>query len=319
MATAPTQAPLQPSFSAREALELVPKLAAAALFLVYVCGFLITSLHTSAYGFISTNPFRPRILSAGTWFLTLTGVPVLTAAAIWKRFRENSAGASWLRLVEQLWMYYVFCVLLAVLSFRFFEYPAPAPFRFTLRDWTMLAAWVVAAITISVGMSVKWRPARICAGVAFVGWILCSYFVAIDRLYKGGFDFSHVALWFFGIGAFTLLEFYLSTINPLRWAPTIFIGLAVLGGFARLYYPRIKGSWGGGSPSPVTVYLAKEAPVFAGKQLKGTLVDESDAGFYFVPGQESRAMFIPRSAVSLIYFSDGVPDSTMPRGGTSGP
>jgi hypothetical protein len=136
---------------------------------------------------------------------------------------------------------------------------------------------------------------------------------------KGLFDWNHVPLWFFGVGAFGIWEFYSLRVNPQRWALTIFIGLALLGGFARFYYPHIKASWGGGSPVPVIVYLGREVPVSTCKQLKAILLDESDAGFYVVPGEEKKAMFIPRSAVSLIYFSDQVPDSMLPRTGTSGP
>jgi hypothetical protein len=41
------------------------------------------------------------------------------------------------------------------------------------------------------------------------------------------------------------------------------------------------------------------------------LVDESDAGFYIVGPGESKAIFVPRNSVSLVYFSDDPSDSEL--------
>jgi len=109
----------------------------------------------------------------------------------------------------------------------------------------------------------------------------------------------------------TLGELNMSRTNPQRWAQTIWFGLFVLGGFAWFYYPHIKASWGGGRPVSVVICLAKDAPVSPGKQVQAILLDESDAGFYIVPAQEKKALFLPRNAVSLIYFSDKTSDSTL--------
>src|ERR1035437_6284086 len=54
--------------SPKDTFDIVSKVVAAALILVYVFGFLITSVHSSAYGFTTLNPLRPKTVAAGTWF-----------------------------------------------------------------------------------------------------------------------------------------------------------------------------------------------------------------------------------------------------------
>ena len=71
-----------PPGKTRETLELVSKLAATLLFSVYAFGFLITSLHTSIYGFTAINPLRPKILAAGTWFLFFAAIPLMLALRV---------------------------------------------------------------------------------------------------------------------------------------------------------------------------------------------------------------------------------------------
>src|SRR5438094_5863846 len=52
---------------------------AAIAIALYASGFLIISLHHSKFGFITTDPFRPRILAAGAWFFLFSGIPIIAA------------------------------------------------------------------------------------------------------------------------------------------------------------------------------------------------------------------------------------------------
>jgi hypothetical protein len=45
----------------------------------------------------------------------------------------------------------------------------------------------------------------------------------------------------------------------------------------------------------------------AGQRWRVKLIDESDSGYYVLPKGEKKAVFVPRSAVSLVYFSDERP------------
>jgi hypothetical protein len=51
--------------STEKMLELFSKALAGIAIAVYACGFLITSLYHASYGFIESDPLRPRILFAG--------------------------------------------------------------------------------------------------------------------------------------------------------------------------------------------------------------------------------------------------------------
>jgi hypothetical protein len=73
----------------------------------------------------------------------------------------------------------------------------------------------------------------------------------------------------------------------------------------------MKASWGGGAPVNVVLYFNKDSAIKPNQNVSVQLVDESDAGFYIVAQGESRAIFVPRNSVSLVYFSDKPSDSTL--------
>jgi hypothetical protein len=131
MANAPAtqaapQSPPAPR-TTRETVELVSKFAAALLFSVYAFGFLITSLHTSIYGFTTINPLRPRILAAGTWFLFFAAIPAMLASGVRKHVFALLDKKEWLRLGEWVLFYYIFCLFLSLLSTPLFDYPPSVP------------------------------------------------------------------------------------------------------------------------------------------------------------------------------------------------
>src|SRR5579871_2249894 len=57
-------------------IDVVSKAVALCIAVIYVSGFLITSLNDFRYGFSVMNPLRPRILAAGGWFFLFLAVPV---------------------------------------------------------------------------------------------------------------------------------------------------------------------------------------------------------------------------------------------------
>jgi hypothetical protein len=89
---------------------------------------------------------------------------------------------------------------------------------------------------------------------------------------------------------------------------------ALLGGlllFGTTYYPHIKFKWGGGELIPVVAFMSKDSPLKPTQQIHALLIDESDSGYYFVPANETRAVFLPRASVSLIYFGEQTKDSQL--------
>jgi hypothetical protein len=320
MATAPTtQAMPQnppPPQTTRGSVELASKFTAALLFSVYASGFLITSLHTSVYGFTAINPLRPKILAAGAWFLFFAAVPVMLGSGARKQVFALLERREWFHLGEWVLFYYGLCVILGLSSIPLFDYPLSAPFE-KPATWSLVlflaATLVVLAAVVIIAGIVKGPRIQLGAMALYVAVILYGSGFTAYRISQGQFDFSHVTLWLFGLGVWTLVELRIYRTNPQRWVGTVFVALLVMSAFARYYCPRIKSSWGGGSPISVVLYLSKDAPVAAGKQLQAILLDESDAGYYVVPAHENKAIFFPRDAVSLVFFAEKTSDSTLLR------
>lgn len=83
--------------------------------------------------------------------------------------------------------------------------------------------------------------------------------------------------------------------------------------FASHVYPNIKASWGRGEILPVTLYLNVNAPILPGQHWHVQLIEESYNGYYVLDRGDKKAVFIPRSAVALDYFSSAQPTFETPR------
>ena len=290
-------------------LDIVSKSVAAFAIVLYGCGFLITSIHQFSYGFVETNPFRPRIASAGTWFLLFTAVPLAIARGM-QRYRHLWAGQEkwWHNIGAILFEYYVACFFFGPAFFWMFDfYVDPMAVLPTPTTWKMVEAVlallaVLVLITLCVWKRVPWYVSGI-ASIILVGNFIRS--ASIELFAFGHFRFSAIWLWFFAIGIIALLEMKVRSWKPRLgdWPQTIFLVLGALLIFASYYYPHIKSSWGGGSPIPVTIYFTKDSIIMPNQSVGALLVDESDAGLYVVGKNDKKATFIPRGSVGLVYYS----------------
>jgi hypothetical protein len=61
------------------------------------------------------------------------------------------------------------------------------------------------------------------------------------------------------------------------------------------------------------MYFTKDSAIRPSQAVSVRLVEESDEGFYIVGSKETKAIYVPRSAVSLVYFSDKASDSSLLR------
>jgi hypothetical protein len=303
--------------SAGITLELAGKGIAAMGIAAYVCGFLITSLNQSRYGFAETNPFRPRIISAGAWFLLLTAIPVFTMMRSWgwrHRIDDWKTFASfWKAFASFLYPYWVGCLTMSIPASMLFTF-SDSPPRLAPGWWWRPVA-IVLALAIFVGMqqSKKFSPTVLAA----VSVALVFYFVQADvrQVFIAGQISTHgaVALWFFGVGVATFLELSAQSggLPQGNWTKGLVPLFGAVFVFAFFYYPNIKTSWGGGSPVPIVMCFTKESVVKPSQRVAVQLLDESDVGFYILGQNEKRALFIPRSAVSAVYYSDKASDSAL--------
>jgi hypothetical protein len=126
-------------------------------------------------------------------------------------------------------------------------------------------------------------------------------FVAYDvqEMMFGSFEQGAVRIWFFGVFVVTIALF--KVFSKIKLAE---------GGQWSIH---MKASWGGGAPVSVTIYFTKDSAISPNKAVSAQLIEESDEGFYIVGPKETKAIYVPRSAVALVYFSDRTADSPLLR------
>ena len=142
--------------------------------------------------------------------------------------------------------------------------------------------------------------------------LFCLLYSAQTLLIAHRFGPSAVAMWFFVVLLLAISKLKNPSLGR-SWENSVLLLLGALLVFALFYYPHIKASWGGGTPVSVTVYFTKESPISPNKAVSAQLIEESDAGFYIVGPNDTKAIYVPRSAVALVYFSDKVSDSAILR------
>jgi len=314
MAEAEQQAQPKREFLASAApwAETLSKAIAGIVIALYACGFLIISLYHSRFGFVGTNPFRPRILAAGAWFFFLMAIPVLFAAGL--------RTERWEEIAKWAFVFWTALYMTATQLGYFFEFspytPSIAHIKWSLPLSAVLFAaamvssyylafikkvpqWVAAVISVTVTLYWATGPVR--------RWVTDS------RV-----DTTTLALLFFATALLVKSEIqphlnrYLGDLGT--WTMPLSLLFVLLLIFARGLYPHLKASWGGGTPADVTVYFTKESVLNPNKAVQAQLVEESDEGFYIVGPNESNAVFVPRSAVALIYFSKKTADSPLLQG-----
>jgi hypothetical protein len=165
---------------------------------LYASGFLIISLHHSRFGFVGTNPFRPRVLAAGAWFVFFTGIPVSIAARYrnysWRQFAKESSG---------VWL---LCYGLSVpLGYILFDFSTLTTFS-SPRLWVLIGLFGIVILLLVLA-----KYEKIPAWLATVASVLLTVFYMFDPLRRfftnHEFELTSLALWFFWCTAATFMEF----------------------------------------------------------------------------------------------------------------
>ncbi len=296
----------------RHSFELISKITAAALIAVYICGFLIVSLHNSSYGFSGISPLKPKILTAGTLFLFFTLLPIIPLQRIFRNKADWDVGVKKVAACSLAFLkYFLVCFLM---SWLLSELYVANQFSLDVWDWqdpdlfmpvAAMCLIVIAAIMMTFGFNNQKSPIilTLVTGLALVA-SLTSAFFWMDKAVE-----VIVLLWFFAIGA---IWFYIETLinNPgksedTQWEqfilPILLAGLIV---FSNMIYPKIYSSWGGGKPVPVIVYMSKDSPIYSNQKFSAMLLDESNDGIFVIPKNEKKALYLPRATTRAIYFSE---------------
>lgn len=299
-----------------EILESVSKATVAGLVLIYACGFVILSISNAEYGFTEVNPLRPKILGAGALFLFLTALPMVTALVYFptdesqdtkeKRYARNIVAAT---------DYMLKCNLLAVSLGLIYAASVGST-----RPWHWWEIAFVFALFISLSHFKDWGkkayktyPRRIIL-IGSALFLLFFVWIGIASDKSSNRFTLNIECWLFGVGLLVVFSRWSSKRvegkpffyqwSGYKWMTVPLMMIPMLFYFARVIYPLIAPSWGGGSPTRVIVYFAHESRILPNQQLEADLVDESDSGMYFVKRGEKQAIFVPRQSVSALYFAD---------------
>lgn len=304
--------------SRTSAVDVFAKLATTAVILVYAVGFLITSLYCIDFGFSPVNPLRARVASAGAWF----GIMVLVPMFVGRLALRHHIGRRMEAKPWQQWAVFAFSAYLASYSAAFLLSSA---FRIEQSFRARIVPFAVALgmMVLVTGPIYRWWKKRTLSVVITVLTLVVLVQVNMVQalMLRRGFTVDALVLWLFAIGLASvtdLNDFPTKLGWHTDWYAIVGLMLLLLTVFASHVYPSIRASWGGGETLPVTLYLNGNAPVMPGQHWQVQLIEETESGYFVLNKGEKKAVFIPRSAVALVYFSDAQPTFEKPSGDVHG-
>jgi hypothetical protein len=295
----------------RTTLDIVSKSVAAFAIVLYGCGFLITSIHQFSYGFTESSPLRPRIASAGAWFLAFVLIPVAFEIQNRTSRGRTENHQRWLGRVGTIMFFD--CVFSVFFGFTFgIVFDSQTDYG---AAYYMTAILLLVVVGVLVVLDQRERFPRAVAPIASIALVGFLFFYGIREafIYHRATQ-GAITLWFLYAGMLFIPYYRFNVGWPPSWKPWVdgnwpqILSFAITGlfAFASFYYPHIKSSWGGGAPIPVTIYFTKDSAVMPGQSVGALLVGESDTGLYVVGKNDKKATYIPRSAVGLVYYSDDI-------------
>jgi hypothetical protein len=294
----------------REAVDSASKAAVVGLLTIYVLGFVIVSLHNAKYGFSDLNPLKPRIMAAGTLFTFFCIYPIALARGFFSHNLQLSPEQRFSRGLLATLNFLSSCIFSALVLATLYE-AKPVEVGKPARGWVAAVEIVILIALLAIwgwlmGLGRAYfqkHPMKIAiAALGLVIFLLAYLYSYSDR----AIPFA-VALWFFAVGTgWTLIRESFKAPKERRFTSSDLLapmlGLLVL--FGTEIYPRVRPSWGGGSPTPVFVYLSRDSRILPNQQFAADMLDDSDGGVYVVKHGEKQAIFIPRAAIAAMYFSD---------------
>jgi hypothetical protein len=308
--------PPQAKRSLSATLDAFSKAAIITVFASYVFGFLIVSIRDAEYGFGELNPLKPKILAAGALFTFLTSFPIVVA-------QRYFVGHDKIVSTEQKYARWLVAAVGYLLRCNLYGFSFVALYAYSVRKVAPPAGgfhwhWRNGLVFLFLGILFvglahfeeqgrkfyQKYPKRIIAiGCLLLGTALGILFWQSNDNIAVNFE-----LWLFVVGVMAVIEHqFIGAIGKrtaYNWAGSALLLIPMLAFFATVIYPQIKTSWGGGSATPVVVYFSADSRILPGQHFEGDLLDESDNGIYLVKVGEKQAIFVPRSAISAMYFSD---------------
>ncbi len=299
-----------PQFRTR--LELASRIGAILAIFLYFSGFLVVTFANASHGIVSFGLFRAKVLAAGILFSVFMVLPLLEWSRVFEKFGSPKLGEQVIKqtivpqprarfyfMVTRLLMFFVTSFAMALLLCFYVLHCEP--------EWQYLPAILgfmafAAAVMVFCGLQFAKRPvacAVLCLliiGVGIAGLILLR-----ER------SVGLLVVWFFLVG---YCAHYIEKVfreaahwSYVSWHWVLLYVMGAVAFFGILLYPKVAPSLGGGKPMRVVFQFYNSSPIDHSTKEQLWMVDEIDAGYYVMQSSDERkAVFLPRSLVSAIYF-----------------
>jgi MFS family permease len=307
MSTAP--APTPEKFNFAGSLDFLGRSTATMLLIMYGSGFVILAAYEARFGVVQFGPLRARIFLVGFAFTILSALPIaahhygFAYFGQLKKVIENKEPSLRSERAAVLGFGFSFTAYLMALTFSFFLFE-PRVVKPGHHGWPWFVAlpgvWIVfLVIYMWIGLKFTQHPKKsvilaIAGAVIFLGTLL---WVSPEKV-------SGLTLWFWvaamaGKAVRDNNNLVMYALDYRTWS-AIFLSMSI---YITMVVGHIHQKFGGGAPVSAVMYVNKPVPLSNGTTMfEVSLLDETDQGYYVLPPGKQKALFIPRSEVSAIYF-----------------
>jgi hypothetical protein len=293
-------------------LEVVSRVGAVLLLVIYVFGFVVVTFANSSRGISNFGLFRARVLSAGILFSAFLMLPLLD----WSRYfgklgfpkidersvMETSASPGRAKLYFRAARLLLFFMSSLGVAWFICLYIFPhAPSGRSLLLYFVFMAVATGALMLCRTQHPR-RPvtcAALCLSLTGVG-------VAGLALLKEG-EVGLVVGWFFfvAVAAHSVEQEFRNAqhLRNVAWHWVLLNVVLAPALFGMGLYPKIPSRVGGGQATRVLFQFTNPSPIDGSAKDDLWLLDEVDTGYFVLQRpDEHKAIFLPRSLVSAIYF-----------------
>jgi hypothetical protein len=291
--------------------ELLTRLTATSLVVIYGVGFVILAVHEAHYGILQFSPLRARIFLVGFVFIVLAVLPAaahhygLSHYGPLKSVLDNSDPTleRYRRVVLGSGFVFTAYWMAVAFSFFLFQYTPPVqrphPWLRQAEAGGSYALLLLAYSLIGRRFARHPKASATCAVIVSLAFLAGQYGFGIENV-------ADLTLWFFvAASAVTNARRFAGLRHALDFRNWIFIILTI-----SLYISSVFGSMrselGGGAPAPVVLYLERPVVLLDSTAAQVALLDETDQGFYVLPAGKNKALLVPRGDVRSIYFGPSI-------------
>jgi hypothetical protein len=263
-------------------------------------GFLTLTIYHASFGIPQISFIRPKIFSAGVLLIAMAAAGFLPAI-FFVALRPAKSGNLKADLVTFVLTVEAFLAGVTVAACIYLRplLTGPGEQPFIKLRWLLLILIPPAFIS---AISVKnWPPwACITRSAVIITLIAIGLIGGRDEL------LALLVAWLIlcGFSAHMVRSYFLRP-KDFNYPIALFMILGAVSLFARNIYPHAPAYLCGGAPMPATVTFADKTMLGTNGQSKVWMLDETDAGFYFLQAKDAKtAVYVPRAGVSLIVYGD---------------